>query len=93
MVVKDRSCNKSSSTNLQALFYDEKYQEALANLEHCQKFDPSWELSKSKNESTIKFLLSLKEMVTYKGKLKPRKLNGLLKVQSLVMLAGLIVKF
>lgn len=66
--------------NFKALFYDEKYQEALENLECCQKFDPSWELSKTKNESTIKFLLSLKEMVTLKGKLKPRKLNGLLKV-------------
>ncbi len=64
----------------QALFYDEKYQEALENLDICQKFDPSWELSKSKYESTVKFLLSVKEMVSLKGKLKPRKLNTLLKV-------------
>ena len=63
-----------------ALFYDEKYQEALDNLSQCQRFDPSWELSKSKHESTVKFLFNLKDMVALKGKLKPRKLNGLLNV-------------
>ena len=62
------------------MFYDEKYKEALENLEICQKFDPSWDLSKSKYESTIKFLLCVKEMVRLKGKLKPRKLSSLLKV-------------
>ncbi|KZS18240.1 Tetratricopeptide repeat protein 5 [Daphnia magna] len=62
-----------------ALFHDEKYQEALENLERSQKFEPDWELSRFKYDSTLKFLLNMKEMVALKGKLKPRKLNSFLK--------------
>lgn len=65
---------------MKALFHDEKYQEALENLERSQKFEPDWELSRFKYDSTLKFLLNMKEMVALKGKLKPRKLNSFLKV-------------
>lgn len=63
-----------------ALIYDEKFQEALANLESCQKFDPSWDLPKLKLKSTVQLLRGLSQMVNQKGKFKPRKLNILLNV-------------
>ncbi|XP_046463732.1 tetratricopeptide repeat protein 5-like [Daphnia pulex] len=79
--VKQRNFNTADLcfNKAMALFHDEKYQEALENLERSQKFEPDWELSKSKYEFTLQFLLNVKEMVTLKGKLKPRKLNSLLK--------------
>jgi len=62
-----------------ALIFDEKYQEGIDNLDRCKQLDPLWQLPLVKKDSTIQLLRGLCDMVAHKGKLKPRKLNNLIK--------------
>ena len=66
--------------SVQALIFDEKYQEGIDNLDRSKELDPLWELPVLKKECTVKLLRGLSHMVAQKGKLKLRKLNNLLKV-------------
>jgi len=62
-----------------ALIFDEKYQEGIDNLDRCKQLDPLWQLPLLKKNSTVQLLRGLSDMVAQKGKLKPRKLNNLIK--------------
>jgi len=68
--------------SVQALIFDEKYQEGIDNLDRCKQLDPLWQLPLLKKNSTVQLLRGLSDMVAQKGKLKPRKLNNLIKVHT-----------
>lgn len=67
--------------------FEGRFQEALENIEKSLKCDPNWDIARRKLETVYQHLQELSEMVELRGKLKHRKLNGLLKVRSNLIIA------
>ncbi|GIY48554.1 tetratricopeptide repeat protein 5 [Caerostris darwini] len=61
-----------------ALKYDENYRLALENLEKSLKYDPFWNDPKEQLEMLVKHLENIQQMITKKGKMKPRKIKDIL---------------
>ncbi|PNF35240.1 Tetratricopeptide repeat protein 5 [Cryptotermes secundus] len=64
-----------------ALKYEEEYKLALESFSRAQALDPTWEVPQQSEKQFIKYLDSVQELVSLKGKLKVKKLQQM--VQSI----------
>ncbi|XP_021916579.1 tetratricopeptide repeat protein 5-like isoform X2 [Zootermopsis nevadensis] len=64
-----------------ALKYEEEYELALESFSRAQALDPTWEAPKQKEKQLVKYLDSVQELLSLKGKLKGKKLQQM--VQSI----------
>lgn len=65
-----------------ALKYEEEYELALESFSRAQALDPTWEAPQQKEKQLVKYLDSVQELVSLKGKLKGKKLQQMLQVRS-----------
>ncbi|KAF4532537.1 hypothetical protein B566_EDAN010829 [Ephemera danica] len=66
-----------------ALFYQEEYLPALEAFSRASALDPSWTMPQEKEQKVIQFLDAAQQLITSKGKLRPKKLHTMLKSLSL----------
>ncbi|XP_050297968.1 tetratricopeptide repeat protein 5-like [Anthonomus grandis grandis] len=58
--------------------YQEEYKLALDSFYEASLYDPTWTLPRIKERQLVKYLQEIKDLVTNKGKLKPKKLQQIL---------------
>jgi hypothetical protein len=64
------------------LKYEEEYELALESFSRAQALDPTWKDPEQKEKQLIKYLDSVQELVSLKGKLKGKKLQQMVQVRS-----------
>lgn len=64
-----------------ALKYENEYELALESFSRAQALDPTWEAPQKKEKQLIKYLDSVQELVSLKGKLKGKKLQQMVQVK------------
>lgn len=67
---------------LQIFRYQELYQQALESLETAALYEPKWDDPQIQGAQLLQYLQNIAELIRTKGKLKPKKLQQILKVFS-----------
>jgi hypothetical protein len=63
------------------LKYEEEHKLALESFSRAQKLDPTWASPEQSEKQLVKYLDSVQELVSLKGKLKAKKLQQMVQVR------------